>query len=66
MNFGLVLSEIHRKTVEYQAIGKPRPEWLQKQINAVVVAETDFWRGIDLLVSALQDERDALEGTLHG
>lgn len=48
------------KAQRYDRMGKERPAWLVKQINAVHTATEDFQRGVSMLIDGLQDELDAL------
>ena len=46
---------------QYQNTATPRPAWLQKQVDAVYLSDTDPERGLAMLIDGMQDERTALE-----
>ena len=56
-----ILSDIVRKTTEYDNCGREHPDWLKAQIEAVYQMENDFPAGLRTLTEATKDELDYLE-----
>jgi len=50
-----------RNYASYKNRGVPVPAWLQKQVDAIMVMETDSVRGMAMFIDGLQDERDYLD-----
>ena len=61
MTLKTVLSDIARKTQQFHNCGKTPPIWLQEQICGVYLLESDIDKGLQVIASGLQGERDALD-----
>ena len=55
------VEQTYAQAVDYINRGQPRPAWLQKKIDAVLLMATDWTRGVALMIEALQDHMDALD-----
>jgi hypothetical protein len=60
-----MLSETHRKLIDFHNAGQPVPAWLLKQRDAVYLMETNLSRGMVLYSEALRDEIDALDAAVY-
>lgn len=56
-----MLDSVVRKTEDFDRTGRVRPAWLQKQVDATYLLETDYERGLALLREGFQDELEFLE-----
>ena len=64
--FNRIVAAVVRHYMDVRATGQPVPAWLQRQVDAVYLIETDPGRGISELVEGMQDEMDYLAELKHG
>jgi hypothetical protein len=65
MTLETILKGIYRKVQSFHNCGIVCPIWLQEQILGVYLMESDIDKGLQVLASGLQGERDALDQAIY-